>query len=133
MVEAKVKSYTRKTKSGKTVQVRAHSRKCKGGSCADKQGSGDEIYRIKKSKSVASALEKHLSKVKEMSLRPGKNLGQEGIKKLTLLGFKGKKEKNGTTTYQHPKYGYVHVSESGKCISHNYSDKDVKQWRHLVK
>lgn len=48
MKEAKVKSYTRKTKSGKTIQVRAHSRKCEGGSCADKQGSGDEIYRIKK-------------------------------------------------------------------------------------
>lgn len=42
MAEAKVKSYTRKTKSGKTVQVRAHSRKCEGGSCADKKGAGIE-------------------------------------------------------------------------------------------
>ena len=42
MKEAKVKSYTRRTKSGKTVQVRAHSRKCKGGSCVDKKGAGVE-------------------------------------------------------------------------------------------
>ena len=42
MKEAEVKSYTRKTKSGKTVQVRAHSRKCAGGSCADKKGAGSE-------------------------------------------------------------------------------------------
>lgn len=42
MGEAKVKSYTRKTKSGKTVQVRAHSRKCEGGSCTNKKGAGVE-------------------------------------------------------------------------------------------
>lgn len=42
MKEAKVKSYTRKTKSGKTIKVKAYSRKCEGRSCADKKGSGGE-------------------------------------------------------------------------------------------
>lgn len=41
MKEAKVKSYTRKTKSGKTIKVKAYSRKCVGG-CSSKKGSGGE-------------------------------------------------------------------------------------------
>lgn len=46
--EVKVKSYTRKTKSGKSVIVRAHTtkRKCSDGSCKD-CGSGEELLKKK--------------------------------------------------------------------------------------
>ena len=49
MKEVKVKSYTRKTKSGKSVIVRAHTakRNCSGKDC----GSGDEL--LKKKQKVA--------------------------------------------------------------------------------
>lgn len=52
MKEVKVKSYTRKTKSGKSVIVRAHTtkRKCSDGSCKD-CGSGAEL--LKKKQKVA--------------------------------------------------------------------------------
>ena len=62
MKEAKVKSYTRKTKSGKTIQVRAHSRKCKGGSCADKKGAGTELSAIK-DKALRDKIIKHVEAV----------------------------------------------------------------------
>ena len=46
--EVKVKSHTRKTKSGKSVIVRAHTtkRKCSDGSCKD-YGSGEELLKKK--------------------------------------------------------------------------------------
>ena len=50
MKEAKVKSYTRRTKSGKTIQVRAHSRKCKLGSCQKSQGRGTYFKRMGRGK-----------------------------------------------------------------------------------
>lgn len=64
MAEAKVKSYTRKTKSGKTIQVRAHSRKCEGGSCADKKGAGDEL---------AKKMKNYSSKSYKLLLKSGKS------------------------------------------------------------
>ena len=46
--EVKVKSYTRKTKSGKSVIVRAHTAKHK---CSDKGcGSGEELFKRKSRK-----------------------------------------------------------------------------------
>lgn len=53
MAEAKVKSYTRRTKSGKTITVKAHSRSCKGegcSSCSSKKDAGKELENAREAK-----------------------------------------------------------------------------------
>lgn len=83
MGEAKVKSYTRKTKSGKTIQVRAHSRKCEGGSCSRKVSMG-EITELEKKIKERNSREK---KQKPALYPPQylknlrKNKGEEAYKK----------------------------------------------------
>lgn len=102
MVEAKVKSYTRKTKSGKTVQVRAHSRKCEGGSCADKKGAGKEFTdyfqlpeneqdrRIKNLRGKIKGAEKFPPPVRKKKIERIKKVADRYVN----FGFKGTRRRN---------------------------------------
>lgn len=69
--EKQVKSYQRRTKSGKVVTVRAHTAKYdaaeKAKEAAKKKGAGDEIGKVKGIKDIESYLREHpLDKMQEM-------------------------------------------------------------------
>lgn len=61
--EKQVKSYQRRTKSGKVVTVRAHTAKYdaaeKAKEAAKKKGAGDEIGKVKGIKDIESYLREH--------------------------------------------------------------------------
>lgn len=95
MSEAKVKSYTRKTKSGKTVQVRAHTRIYTAGKSLDSlSGKEYEIGKARMAKKVAQiAAEEYRSKTGYTYSGKGRNKAAEHGRKARIEFLKGERKK----------------------------------------
>lgn len=116
VMEKQVKGYTRRGKNGKTIVVKAHTRKCDGATCG--KGAGEEFAEKKKKCPFTEALTRS-----GFSVSPSEKYGKGGFAISHMeTGVSGKKEKTVVATFNaekktvKPVHGYFAGHPTGKRI-----------------
>lgn len=128
--EKKIKTYQRKTKSGKVVTVKAHTAKYdaaeKAREAAKKKGAGDELDYRKKMPDPRLSMNEYLDELKKRS----KEMTEEAKEKVAEKEAPKKTTKKSTTkeTKKEPKKETKKVSKETKSTEPAFTAAEFKEW-----